>query len=112
MSKATYLLLASILLVTIVSGDALNSPLRFRLSQPLLKELFRINDKYIHERFKNINLGHYELDDNLDIEDLIVSLEPQSGDFKNFDMPLVFSDNKVKIESNQVYFRGTGDIVH
>jgi hypothetical protein len=82
------LLLSSLLALSLVHSAPIESPLRIRLNQNLLKTMFNKNDDQLLELFKNVSLSPAaEEGSKLQIKAFTVSLEANSEKF-DFDISL------------------------
>ena len=108
-------MLCLLMAATTQASKMLHNPLRVRLNSELIKQVFHKKDQDLLNVLHNIPLGDFALGANeATIKGLSVSLEPVEGvshDEFNYRLSLD-QETFLGIEADELYLRGTGQIVH
>lgn len=91
----------------------LHNPLRIRLNNELISNVFHKKDQDLLKLVTDIELGTFTIGDHATIQGLQVSFEPASGFIEDFDYKLSLDQSKfLGIQSDNIRLRGKGQIVH
>ncbi len=90
----------------------LHNPLRIRVNNELISNVFHKRDQDLLKLISNLELGTFAIGD-ASIQGLQVSFEPLSGFVEDFDYKLSLDQSKfLGIESDNIKIRGKGQLVH
>ena len=95
------------------AANWLHNPLRIRVNNELVSNVFHKRDQDLLKLVSDLDLGAFALGDHASIKGLQVSFEPASGFVEDFDYKLSLDQSKfLGIQSDNIKIRGTGQLVH